>query len=89
MSMDQSQKQGLQLSAKELYTAFQDPHWAEKFPPILTVDQAAELVQVPKATIYGWSSRGLLDRCSRKVGKHLRFWRDRFLEFIFNKGLAT
>lgn len=73
------------LTAKDLAQTFADPAWAMKFPPFLTVDQAAELLQVPKGTIYDWSSRGLLVGCARKVGKHLRIYRDKFLLFTFNK----
>ena len=47
----------------------------------------ARLLQVPKATIYDWSSRGLLRGCGRKVGKHLRLFRDRLITKIFNDGL--
>jgi len=77
----------LKLSAREITTAFQSPGWAEKYPPILTVDEAAALLRVPKATIYDWRSRGLLSGCCRKVGKHLRFFRDRLLQRIFDEGL--
>lgn len=78
---------GLNLSDKEISASFVDQNWAEKFPPILDVDQAAELVRVPKATIYSWSSRGLLKGCGRKVGKHLRFYRNRLIQRIFNEGI--
>ena len=66
---------------------FADPAWAAKFPPLLTVDEAAQLVQVPKQTVYAWSSQGLLKGCSRKAGKHLRILRDKFILKIFNEGL--
>jgi excisionase family DNA binding protein len=62
--------------------------WATKFPPILTVDQAAELLQVPKKTVYDWSSRGLLRSCSKRVGKHLRILRDRLIQVTFQKGIT-
>ena len=75
------------LTPAELRSALDDPHWATKFPPVLTVDQTAELLQVPKATVYDWSSRGLLRGCSRRVGKHLRIWRDRLLISVFTKGI--
>ncbi len=78
----------LQLNSKELETAFSDPAWAAKYPPVLTLNQAAELIQVPLQTLYSWRSRGLLNGCSRKVGKHVRVFRDRFLHHIFNKGLT-
>lgn len=75
------------LSESEISAMFADPCNTEQFPPILTVDQAAELLQVPKNTIYDWNSRGLLKSCSRRVGRHLRIIRDRLIDHIFNKGL--
>lgn len=75
----------LDLTAKEIATAFSDPHWAARFPPILSVDQVAELAQVPKQTIYDWRSRGLLSGCCRKIGKHLRFFRDRLIHRLFDE----
>jgi hypothetical protein len=79
----------LKLSEKEVAAMFADPLWAERFPPILSVKQSSELLQVPVATIYDWSSRGMLRGCSRKVGKHLRFFRDRLLMQVFNEGLSN
>jgi excisionase family DNA binding protein len=73
----------------ELSGAWSDPLWTSKFPPVLTVNQAAELLQVPKATVYDWSSRGLLKGCSRRMGKHLRFWRDRLLKHVFQNGVNS
>ena len=75
------------LTDEELKSVWGESHWALKFPPVLTVDQAAELLQVPKTTVYDWSSRGLLNGCARRVGKHLRIWRDRLLTSVFNKGI--
>jgi excisionase family DNA binding protein len=77
----------LHLTAKELTQAFADPAWSARFQPVLTVEQAAALLQVSKQTIYDWHSRGLLKGCCRRVGKHLRFFRDRLLVHIFNEGL--
>jgi excisionase family DNA binding protein len=78
----------LRLMSEEIDALFADADWATKFPPILTVSQAAELLQVPVRTIYDWSSRGLLKHCSRRVGRHLRFVRTRLVESAFNKGLT-
>lgn len=75
------------LTAKEVAVMFSDPESAAKFPPVLTVDEAAQLARVPKQTVYGWSSQGLLKGCSRRVGKHLRILRDKFILKIFNEGL--
>ena len=59
---------------------FDDPQWSTKFPPILTPEQAADLLSVPLATIYDWSSRGLLGDSKLKAGRHLRIKRDRLIE---------
>lgn len=79
----------LKLAKEEIGNAFASPGWAEKYPPVLTVGQAAELLSVPVKTIYDWSSRGLLTSSSRRVGKHLRIWRDRLIAHIFNEGLSN
>jgi hypothetical protein len=47
------------------------------------------MLRVPVATVYDWSSRKLLVTCARRVGKHLRFFRDRLLTHIFNEGLGN
>lgn len=75
------------LSPPEITAAFADPATAQKYPPILTTQQAADLIQVPLGTIYDWSSRGLLRGCAKRAGKHLRIFRDRFVGQIFNEGL--
>ncbi|MCA9118409.1 MAG: helix-turn-helix domain-containing protein [Planctomycetaceae bacterium] len=77
----------LNLTAKDIAAAFAESQWSRKFPPLLTVDQAAELLQVPKATIYDWRSRGLLKGCCRRVGKHLRFFRDHLVRKAMNEGI--
>lgn len=73
---------GLKLSAAELDSAFRGS-WGEKFPPVLSVDQAAALAQVPKKTIYEWSSTGKLAGCAVRRGRYLRVFRNRFLRFLF------
>lgn len=82
-------EQSLKLTDKEISSSFADPNWAERFPPVMTLDQAAEMLQMSKATLYDWRSRGLLGTCSRKVGKHVRFFRDRLLRLVFNQGLLN
>lgn len=77
----------LGLSKAEISAPFATGVWAEKFPPYLTIEQAAELLQVPVGTLYDWSSRGLLKGCARRVGKHLRFDRNRFIHRVFNEDL--
>jgi hypothetical protein len=77
---------GLNLTKSEVAAAFADPNWAAEYPPVLSVDQTAALLQVPKGTVYDWSSRGLLAGCSRKLGKRLRIFRDRLILKLFNEG---
>jgi hypothetical protein len=77
------------LKPSEVAAAFADPNWAREYPPVLSVKQASALLQVPIDTIYDWSSRGLLRGCSRRVGKYLRFFRDRLIERVFNEGLNS
>jgi len=71
----------------ELETAFANSAPEHRYSAILTVDQAAGLLQIPPSTIYDWSSRGLLRGCSRRIGKHLRIFRDRLLHKVFCEGL--
>jgi hypothetical protein len=75
------------MSIEEVRAMFADEASHTAFPPILTVPQAAQLMQVPVATVHDWSSRGLLRHCSKKVGKHLRILRDRFIQHAFEKGV--
>ena len=70
------------LTDEEIARAFGDD-WGREFPPVLSVEQAAKLAQVPVKTIYDWSSRGLLSGCARKTGKHVRILRSRFVRFLF------
>ena len=73
----------LKLTPREICAAF-DRAEGTPTPPVLTVDEAAALLRIPKATLYDWRSRGLLSGCCRKVGKHLRFFRDRLIQQVFN-----
>ena len=79
---------GMKLTPKEVAAAFGDSEWATKYPPLLTLEQAAELIQIPVQTLYSWRSRGLMGNCSRKIGKHVRVFRDRFLLNLLNEGLS-
>jgi len=76
----------LKLTDKEIAATFADPIWAARFPPILDIHQAASLLNLPVGTLRDWRSRGLLNGCCRKLGKHLRFYRDRLLKHVFNGG---
>jgi len=76
--------ESLRLTPREITAAFAN---GTPIRPILTVDEAAALLRVPKATVYDWRSRGLLCGCCRRAGKRLLFYRDRLIEKVFNDGL--
>lgn len=81
--MGRYRKEQVALSDTEIAHAFQGV-WSTRYPPILNVEQAAQLAHVSVNTIYDWSSRGLLYRCAHKKGKHLRLFRDLFVRFLFS-----
>ena len=75
------------ISDKEIMATFCDTHWADRYPPILNISQVAEMLDIPKSTLYLWSSQGRLKGCSRKAGRRLLFFRDRVIKQIFNSGI--
>jgi excisionase family DNA binding protein len=75
------------LTSNEIKSLFDDPDWKSKYPPLLTVCQAAELAGVSKHTVYGWLSQGLLDDCRSKTRRPVQIHRGKYLEIIFNRGV--
>jgi hypothetical protein len=72
------------LTRNEIARVF-DGNLAEKFPPIVSPDQLAELAGgLSVKTIYFWIEEGRLDGAFRKRGKHLLIWRDRAIDLLFN-----
>ena len=55
----------------------------ERYGPILSPTQFAELAGLSPKTIYEWLSRGRLAGAARKRGKHVLIWRDRALKLLF------
>lgn len=76
---------GFNLSDAEIARAL--ANCANEFPPILTLAQAAKLLQVPLGTMRYWRSCGRLRSCSRKIGAHVRVSRDRLVKLAFNHGI--
>lgn len=74
------------LDDADLAATFDGPS-AERFPPVLSVRQVAELLGVPKSTIYHKSSEGKFDGMVTKVAGKLRFFRDKLLKQVFAHGL--
>ena len=56
--------------------------YANKYPPMLTLVQAAEIIQRPLATLYDWSHRGRFDSFKQRNGREIRLLRDPFLRFF-------
>jgi excisionase family DNA binding protein len=75
------------ITKEEIAASFVAGDHGDTYPPILDVDQAAKLLNVPKNTIYLWNSQGRLNGCSQRIGKHLRFFRDRMISKIMNDGI--
>ena len=71
------------LSTTEIAKAFGDGGGAS-FPPILTAEQLAGLLQISPKTLYEWIAKGRLDGAFRKRGKHILVWRDRAIDLLFN-----
>lgn len=61
------------LTQQELGSALQ------KYPPIMTLSQASELLQLEISTIYRHISEGRYSGAVKR-GKPLRFWRDRLIQ---------
>jgi hypothetical protein len=72
----------LKLSDAEIAASFLNTDRASQFPSIQTIEQAAAMLQYPVETFRNWRSRGLLCGCSRRVGKRVRFYRDRLLKLF-------
>jgi len=72
----------LAVDQKDIERAFFD-NSGGRFPPVLNVRQAAELLHVSVNTIYEWSSKGYLGGCCRRRGKRLFIWRDRLVSELF------
>lgn len=56
--------------------------YARKYPAYISAEQAAEIAQRPTATLYDWSSRGLLDAFKSKRGRKVLFGRDAFVRWL-------
>ncbi|MCC6970567.1 MAG: helix-turn-helix domain-containing protein [Phycisphaerales bacterium] len=80
----QTQRQASRLaaapSADEILAAID----GSRYPPILTVHQVAELLQLSVHTVYKGVSEGRY-RGAVKRGKPLRFWRDRVIQVFFGR----
>lgn len=84
--MGKYSRPGVPLTEQDLAVALTGP-WIERFPPLLTAQQAAELLQVSINAIYHLRCEGRLDGTFTKIAGKLRFWRDRLIRRAMTKGL--
>lgn len=57
---------------------------ATGYPPVLSPQQAAQLLGLSRKTVYAWHAQGRLSGCARRRGKHLLIYRNGLLEQVFN-----
>ena len=57
-------------------------YYADRYPPLITIEQAAEIAQVKLRSIYEWSHLGRLDGCKSKQGRELRLRLYAYLQFL-------
>jgi hypothetical protein len=79
----------LRLTDQEITQAFSDPDVAAKLPPVLSLEEAAELMRLKLGGIRDWRSRRLLSTCSVRAGREVKVFRDRFIKAVFNDLIAT
>lgn len=63
--------------------------YAERYDPLITVEEAAAIARVPIATIHAWSSAKRLDAFKTKVGRRVLFRRDAFVHYILGSAVGT
>jgi excisionase family DNA binding protein len=68
----------MKMSSSEISAAF------GHLPTVISVQEAADALKIPKKTVYEWSSQGRLVACARKRGKRLLILRDKFFSEVFN-----
>jgi excisionase family DNA binding protein len=73
----------LPLTEGELTQAFAGPI-GERYGPILSPSQLAELLNLSIKTVYEWLSRGRLEGASRRRGKRVLILRDRALQLLIS-----
>lgn len=61
------------LTQQELETAL------SKYPPVLTLEEAAKLLRLKISTLYRHLSEGKYNSAVKR-GKPIRFWRDRLIQ---------
>ena len=58
--------------------------YAEKYDPLIQVEEAAKIAHVPPATIHAWSSAGYMDGFKVRSGRRVLFHRDAFVRLVLS-----
>ena len=77
----------LKLTDKEIASAFADPLYAQRFPPVPPSSRPRSAPD-PHANRLSMAVAGPAWLLLSQGRKHLRFYRDRLLKKIFNEGLT-
>jgi hypothetical protein len=56
--------------------------YAQRYDPLIQVEEAAKIAHVPPATIHAWSSAGRMDGFKLRSGRRVLFHRDAFVRFV-------
>jgi len=79
----------IKFSNAEIAAILRERNEAERFPPIFTLGQVVELLQIPQETIGAWRSRERLNGCCCKVDDHLRLNRNHPIQIVFDEELRS
>ena len=58
--------------------------YAQRYEPLIQVEEAAKIAHVPRATIHSWSSAGRMDGFKLRSGRRVLFHRDAFVRFLLS-----
>ena len=61
-------------------------YYQQHYPPLITFQQASEICQRPRKTLYDWSSRGYFDGFKHHLGRERRLLRDPFIHWMLSGG---
>jgi excisionase family DNA binding protein len=71
---------------KPAFTVFEDNPDSQQLNELLTVEEIASLLKVPKSWIYEHTCKGVGERLPHvKLGKYLRFFEGEVREFLKSK----
>jgi excisionase family DNA binding protein len=71
------------IDAEAVRQLFDNSVGKDHFPPVLSPQQAAALLNISVHTLYQWLSKGYLKGCSRRRGKRVFIWRDALVVGLF------